>query len=655
MKKNIWLILCLLMPIIAPAQTQQGVSYQYNGEKSRTPLGNVTISYDNNRRTIISNEKDGSFCLALTNKKMGDRIGPVTVKKREMMVFNQHAVDEWSVRKEPLMLILCNADEFERQKANLIEIGRREAKKKYDKQKAELEAELNASQIKQQEYETALDQAYDELERFHKNVGEYADLFARIDESEIDTLAQQAIELYKSGDIDHAIELFEKGNYLEELKQDKLKIQQYTRLAETAQQAKDKAEQAKQKHIQSIEAQIKAYQAQGDIKKAQLLYKAFVDELDDMLYYLSYATFCSDNEIYSESLLYLDKMQKMAEDSIALHKNDFYLVKSNILEIKAGLYSQTGNLEKFEETINSLIQYCRMMAETAEYQDFQNYPYQYKRALTRNLLMAGVYYHNFGNTEQTIRMLKQSVAISKDIAIREPSDINVEDYYLNLLNAGNILNEINCYDEYEKMLLCAWESGNKIKGLKKYADSYLTEVSMRLSRLYLTIDQDEKAVFFLKETINRSKDNNNETDLYLNALYLLQHFASTPQESYKTGMVLLPLLKKTEDDSESWKDSYSESLGSLAYNAILLKKYDEAEQHATKGLKVDPTKHWIVTNLAAALLFQGKYTEAEKLYRQFKDELKEGFLDDFKQFAEAGVIPKKYEADVEKIKRILEE
>ena len=74
-----------------------------------------------------------------------------------------------------------------------------------------------------------------------------------------------------------------------------------------------------------------------------------------------------------------------------------------------------------------------------------------------------------------------------------------------------------------------------------------------------------------------------------------------------------------------------------------------------EGLQVDSTQYWIASNLAAALLFQGKYVEAEKIYRQYKKELKDSFLDDFKQYAEAGVIPPEYEADVEKIRKLLEE
>ena len=86
-----------------------------------------------------------------------------------------------------------------------------------------------------------------------------------------------------------------------------------------------------------------------------------------------------------------------------------------------------------------------------------------------------------------------------------------------------------------------------------------------------------------------------------------------------------------------------------------MKQFAQAEQYAREGLQVDSTKHFIYANLAASLLFQGKYEEAEQIYRQYKEELKDGFLDDFRQYAEAGVIPKEHEAEVERIKQMLEE
>ena len=87
----------------------------------------------------------------------------------------------------------------------------------------------------------------------------------------------------------------------------------------------------------------------------------------------------------------------------------------------------------------------------------------------------------------------------------------------------------------------------------------------------------------------------------------------------------------------------------------LLGRYNDAEKTAREGLKLFPDYLFIEKDLAAVLLFRDKFTEVEKIYRQYKDELKKNFLNDLKQFAEVGVIPKEREADVEKIKQILEE
>jgi hypothetical protein len=61
--------------LLLVAQTQQGVTYRYNGKQKRTPLGQVSISYDGNKRTVLSDAKDGTFTLVLDGRKMGDRIG----------------------------------------------------------------------------------------------------------------------------------------------------------------------------------------------------------------------------------------------------------------------------------------------------------------------------------------------------------------------------------------------------------------------------------------------------------------------------------------------------------------------------------------------------------------------------------------------------
>ena len=87
----------------------------------------------------------------------------------------------------------------------------------------------------------------------------------------------------------------------------------------------------------------------------------------------------------------------------------------------------------------------------------------------------------------------------------------------------------------------------------------------------------------------------------------------------------------------------------------MLGKFKEGEQYSLEAIKVDSTQHMAYTSLAAALLFQGKVEDAENLYRQYKAEFKEGFLDDFAEYERLNVIPEERKKDVERIKAMLKE
>ena len=158
--------------------------------------------------------------------------------------------------------------------------------------------------------------------------------------------------------------------------------------------------------------------------------------------------------------------------------------------------------------------------------------------------------------------------------------------------------------------------------------------------------------------IYRTADGRASVALYAKdgKIWLNQQQMADLFSAYRINQEWLPIAKKKyEENPENWKGDYAGTVGKQSWYAIFMKQYAESEQLAREGLAVDSTKHFIYANLAAALLFQGKYVEAEKIYLQYKSELKDGFLDDFQQYAEAGVIPKKCEADVERIKKMLNE
>ena len=154
---------------------------------------------------------------------------------------------------------------------------------------------------------------------------------------------------------------------------------------------------------------------------------------------------------------------------------------------------------------------------------------------------------------------------------------------------------------------------------------------------------------------------NDETGklLYVGNLAYLVDLCSNDKDyatAYTYNKELLPLLKANYgEDADRWKTDYNGKLISQSFCANLLGKFEEGEHYSLEALKVDSTQHLAYTNLAAAYLLQGKYQAAEKLYRQYKNEFKEGFLSDFDELAKAGVIPADRKADVEKIKKMLNE
>jgi tetratricopeptide (TPR) repeat protein len=132
------------------------------------------------------------------------------------------------------------------------------------------------------------------------------------------------------------------------------------------------------------------------------------------------------------------------------------------------------------------------------------------------------------------------------------------------------------------------------------------------------------------------------------------------QKSYKESVryygEVIPLFREfVKTSPNQYMRKLSSSLIYISSAEIFNNNYSNAESFAREGIEVNPDEEYHYSNLATSLLFQGKYSKAEKIYRKYREEYSNVFLDDLIQYAEAGVIPKKCEADVEKIKKILNE
>ena len=284
---------------------QKGITFRYNGKKPRTPLGGVYVKTATSPNGVVSDENNGVFFLKLQNVKMGARLGRTTVSNTDLMIFNQKEVDEWSARKEPLKLILCDANQFQKQKNNFISIGINQAEKKYKKRLAELEKKNKAQQLTLDEYHAKLDSINRDRDNAEKHMEEYADMFARIDESEVDTLAQRAIELFNQGQLEEAIKLLEQGNYPEiyddALKKIKTQAEELRQKADSAVVLADKDIEEYKKFIQ---AQVSVYKMRKEWDKAAELLKGLADKLQTQDVIWDYAIFSQNQNQFAEAETY---------------------------------------------------------------------------------------------------------------------------------------------------------------------------------------------------------------------------------------------------------------------------------------------------------------------------------------------------------------
>lgn len=158
---------------------------------------------------------------------------------------------------------------------------------------------------------------------------------------------------------------------------------------------------------------------------------------------------------------------------------------------------------------------------------------------------------------------------------------------------------------------------------------------------------------------NNMKKDGTDISLYVSSLgYLVDLYSNEKNytKAYSYNEVLIPLLKVNyEENAQRWKTEYNNKALNQSFYANLLGKFKEGEQYSLEAIEIDSTQHIAYTNLAAALLFQGRFEEAEKLYLEYKDEFRNGFIDDFAEFERLGVIPEERKADVERIKAILNE
>ncbi|WP_418671248.1 tetratricopeptide repeat protein [Barnesiella intestinihominis] len=272
------------------------------------------------------------------------------------------------------------------------------------------------------------------------------------------------------------------------------------------------------------------------------------------------------------------------------------------------LYSDIQRYEDSEKMHLSAVEIYRRLAAAN--------PQVYEPDLAETQNDLGILYSDTRRYEESEEMYLSAMEIRRRLAVANPQ-VYEPGLARTQYNLGCLYSDTRRYEESEKMYLSAMEIRRRLAVANPQVyEPDLADTQYNLGCLYYNIQRYEES-----------------GEMYLSALKVYQRLTVADPQVYEPYLV--------------------RACNNLSFLFLAQGNFEEAERYAREGAKYDSTHHTIYTNLAASLLFQGRYAEAEEIYLRYKEELKEDFLSDFEDFYQRGIIPPEREDDVERIKKLL--
>ena len=272
------------------------------------------------------------------------------------------------------------------------------------------------------------------------------------------------------------------------------------------------------------------------------------------------------------------------------------------------LYRDTRRYEDSEKMYLSAVEIYRRLAAAN--------PQVYEPDLAETQNDLGILYSDTRRYEESEEMYLSAMEIRRRLAVANPQ-VYEPGLARTQYNLGCLYSDTRRYEESEKMYLSAMEIRRRLAVANPQVyEPDLADTQYNLGCLYYNIQRYEES-----------------GEMYLSALKVYQRLTVADPQVYEPYLV--------------------RACNNLSFLFLAQGNFEEAERYAREGAKYDSTHHTIYTNLAASLLFQGRYAEAEEIYLRYKEELKEDFLSDFEDFYQRGIIPPEREDDVERIKKLL--
>jgi tetratricopeptide (TPR) repeat protein len=171
------------------------------------------------------------------------------------------------------------------------------------------------------------------------------------------------------------------------------------------------------------------------------------------------------------------------------------------------------------------------------------------------------------------------------------------------------------------------------KALEEYTEALEINRNLAIENPKVYLVNVAETLMNLGELYQNNKEYQKALKEYEESLTLFREFAAKNPEVYTEDIVWI--------------------LGNISRCYLFINAYAQSEQYARKALELDRTDEQGKACIAHILLFQGHYSEAEKIYNELLPKMKELLREDLEKFENAGILPEERKADADKIKKIL--
>lgn len=189
---------------------QHGIVLEYrNGEK--TPLEGVSIAVAN--AVTVMSAADGTFTLNFRTLHYGDNIQFRRIEKAGYEVFNKEAIEVMRIGRsaddQPIQIIMCSVAALSELRDSYRNAATGNYQRQYEEEHARLEAERRANRLKEEDYQTQINQLEELYEQQLDNIESYIDHFSRIDLGSVSGQERHIVQLVQMGRFDEAVAKYE--------------------------------------------------------------------------------------------------------------------------------------------------------------------------------------------------------------------------------------------------------------------------------------------------------------------------------------------------------------------------------------------------------------------------------------------------------------